>query len=142
MKSLSNQYKEIYKDQIINSSLAENISDFESEHYKVKNENTELKEDMEQIKFELDQLKKDDSNALVDISKKLSEALKSGGEDELLKQFALNRAKIMDHFTMAYIAELNLKPSQVQLVQGVNDDGEVVMYFEKHSTLILPNNLK
>lgn len=141
MKSLVNQAKELlYKGET--AAFIENLDNFETNHYELRNEYLNLEEEFDQLKYELAELKKSDSNALTDISKKLSKTLKNEGEKELVIQFQLNRAKIMDHFTMAYIAELNLKPSQVKLVQGVNDEGFVEMYFEKHSNLILPDSAK
>lgn len=146
MKSILKMYKSIHGDQ---KNIYSELSEFETEHYKLVNENRENIEQIDQLKFdllnaitELDQIKTNDQNVLTDISKKLSSTLKIDGEDDLMTQFVFERSKIMDHFTMAYIAELKLKPSQVKLVQGVNEDGLIEMYFEKHSNLILPDNLK
>lgn len=140
MKSLANQFKE--NNLILSDELYQGLIDFESAHYKMKNEHSDLKEECEELKYSLKQIRENDENALTDISKKLSKVLKNEGEKELIAQFSLNRARIMDHFTMAYIAELKLKPSQVKLVQGVNEEGFIEMFFEKHSNLILPDSLK
>ena len=133
----------------LNPDLFKAIESLESNYYKLKNENADLDEQYEDLRYEsknlkieLDKLKTDDQKSLTDISKKLSNALKNEGEKEMIEIFVLNRAKILDHFTMAYVAELNLKPSQVKLVQGVGEDGFVEMFFEKHSNLILPNSAK
>lgn len=148
MRSLTNQYTDLHTN---NKSLCfyKNIKSFESMHYKMANlfrehveRHDQLQFEHDQLKLELNKLKKDDQKILTDISKKLNNVLKDQGEKELLIQLQLNRAKILDHFTLAYLSELDLKPSQIKLVQGVNDEGYVEMYFEKHSDLILPDHVK
>lgn len=140
MKSLLNQLKEVLsgKDPIPFLDFGNQLNTFESNHYKLKNEHADLQEEYDQLKFEVQQVKQDDANWLVELSKKLAKTFKSGGADKMLAELTLHRAKIMDHFTMAYMAELNLKPSEVKLIQGINEQGYVEMYFEKNSLVLLP----
>lgn len=122
---------------IVNPKLFNEISKMENLYYGALNKNEDLFEERENLRFEIESLKKDDQKCLVDISKKLSTTLKSLGEDEMLKELMLQRAKILDHFTLSYLAEMELKPSQIKLIQSVNVNGEIEMYFEKHSNIIL-----
>ena len=141
MKSLANRLVLIGFNST-NPELFEEIKKFETSHYMMGNVLKNVQEHNGKIHYELHQLKEDDLKALVDISKKLSITLKGLGEDEMIKEIMLMRAKIMDHFTLAYLAEMELPPSQIKLVQCVNANGEIEMYFEKHSNIILPGDIK
>lgn len=94
--------------------------------------------DIEVLEKELTRFQADDILSLIDISKRLNKTLKGSGEDEMIAQLMLERAKIMDHFTLAYLADTGFKPSQIKLVQGMNNRTEMFeMYFEKITTIIL-----
>lgn len=136
MESLANKLiKSGYN--VVNPKLFKEIESLEDKFYELENDHLETIERMGELRHERNELLKDDQNALVDISKKLSTTLKSLGEDEMLKELMLQRAKIMDHFTMAYLTEMELKPSQIKLIQSVNENNEIEMYFEKHSLIIV-----
>ena len=141
MKSLKNIYEEVH-DRYKIDSFAKLIDKFETDHFKMKNEYSDLIEDFDQLKFELESIKKDDSNNLVNISKKLNKILKKSGEKEMVEQVLLQRAKILDHFTLAYLAETGLKPSEIKLVQGYDENGFFEMHFEKNTQIIMPEDIK
>lgn len=142
------------------------LAKLEDNFYKQKNELAEAKEEIERLKFksvchkkeitkqqaiinesdrqiddlakELTKFQADDILSLIDISKRLNKTLKGSGEDEMISQLMLERAKIMDHFTLAYLADTGFKPSEIKLVQGMNNRTEMFeMYFEKITTIIL-----
>lgn len=133
MQSLANKLKESGYN-IVNPKLFKEVEALENLYHATSNRNKDLAEENESLIF---QIQNDDQKCLVDISKKLNETLKSVGQNEMINQLMLERAKILDHFTMAYMAELNLKPSEVKLIQSVNHNGDVEMYFEKHSNIIV-----
>lgn len=135
MQSLENKLIESGYN-LVNPDLFNQIVEMEKMYYGASNINLDLQEEINHLNFKFDQLQIDDQKCLVDISKKLSTTLKTFGEDEMLNQIMLMRAKILDHFTLAYISELKLKPSQVKLIQSVNNNNEIEMYFEKHSEII------
>ena len=130
MQSIANKLREINFDKSAPWTF-ERIEKFEIDHYKMKNDYADMRENLKQVKYELDQIKKDDKFQLTEISKKLSKTSKNSGQDEMMKDLALMRAKIMDHFMLAYLADTGLKPNEVKIVQGFNDEGYVEIYFEK-----------
>lgn len=135
MKSIANEYWDSEKESMC---FFEKLEKFELNHYKQKNELAEAKEEIERLKFELTKFQADDILSLIDISKRLNKTLKGSGEDEMVSQLMLERAKIMDHFTLAYLADTGFKPSEIKLVQGMNNRTEMFeMYFEKITTIIL-----
>ena len=83
-----------------------------------------------------EEITKNDQESLIDISKKLNAIHKTLGEDRMFQQLMLHRAKIMDHFALAYMADTGFKPSEIKLVQGINEDGYVEMFFEKNSKIL------
>ena len=136
MKSLVNRFKELEKWQ--NISFEVSLENFERDFYKLKNENADLKEEIKELKYQLKSIKEDDKNCLKNLSKKMVSVLKVSGEEELIKQITLERAKIIDHFTLAYLAESGANISQVKLVQDRDAlTGSIEMYFEKKTSIIL-----
>lgn len=115
--------------------INESISDLEMIKA-LQAKNKVLQKELDLIRMENQQLKADPQNQLIEISKKLSKVLKKSGEDEMIAQLALDRAKVLDHFTLAYMGDLKLRPSEVKLVQGFNADGYFEMFFEKNSKII------
>ena len=71
--------------------------------------------------------------ALTDISKKLSEVLKNENTDELLSELMLYRAQALDHFTLAYMAEKGVLPSDIKMLSGYNKHGYYEVFFELKS---------
>ncbi len=134
MKSLHSKLKEFD----ISQELLNDIQKFETDYYETKNQILDIIEENELLQFNLNQVAQNHSLQLTDISKKLNKTQKNLGENETLKEIMLQRAKILDHFTMAYMAEMELKPSKIRLVTNVTDNGEIQMYFEKHSDIIMP----
>ena len=104
----------------------------------LKKELIECRKDNNLLQLSINVAKEDHQNKLAEISKKLSKVLKTDGDDEMIAELQLHRATIMDHFTLAYMAELELKPSEIKLVQGINSDGYVEMYFVKNSLILMP----
>jgi hypothetical protein len=78
----------------------------------------------------------DHQNALVEISKKLAKTQKELGQDEMLAELMLERAKILDHFTMAYLADTGYKPSEIKLGTSMSDNS-IYFFFEKKDKLEL-----
>lgn len=134
MKSISNQLREFD----VPLSLLEKVEKFETDYYQNKNQILDLEENNELLQFNLNQVAENHSLQLVDISKKLSKTKKNLGDNEMLNEIMLQKAKIIDHFTMAYLAEMELKPSEIRMITNVTQDGEIQMYFEKHSDIIMP----
>lgn len=136
MKSLANQLKDYRVGDL--PTFSKNIEKFESAHYKLKNDHAELHENFAQLTYELSKLNQSHQLALTEISKKLNKTLKGFGDDAMVTELALSRAKVLDHFVLAYMAELGLKPSEIKMVQGFDKDGYVEVYFEKNSKILLP----
>ena len=136
MASIANQLKQI-NFHAIQPLLFKQIERFENEFYKLKNKHSNTLEELEHQEYTLDLLRKKDDDHLVDISKRLTGILKNHGQDKMIEELLLARAKIMDHFTLAYMAELKLNPSEIKLVQGIDSEGYVEIYFVKNSPIIL-----
>ena len=132
MESLENKLKKsgYY---LINPKLYAEIVDLENRFNGLKSDH------MEGVEMIAEYRKKEnaDQDCLTDISRKLNTTLKNLGEDEMIKDLMLQRAKILDHFTMAYMADSKLKPKELKLIQSVNENNEIEMYFEKHSLIIV-----
>lgn len=114
-----------------NANLYMKLLEIEKEHKGLMHEN-------ENLKKELTKPQADDILCLIDLSKKLNVKLKSEGESAMVSELMLQRAKVMDHFTLAYLADTGFKPSEIKLVQGMNNQTEMFeMYFEKITNIIL-----
>ena len=50
---------------------------------------------------------------------------------DLVNEIANNGSKILDEFCKAYLAETGLKPSEVELIQTIGNDGIVTWKFKK-----------
>lgn len=136
MKSIENTLKEIEFD-IARPAIFEQIQVLEGLYYKLVNSYRDLEESRLELKYELDQLKNDDQRQLTSMSKKLNKLLRAGSEDEVVSHIMVNRATILDHFAMAYMAETGSKPSEIKMLSGMNSDGHFEIYFDKKSEIVL-----
>ena len=139
MQSLTNRFSEIQID-LTHPQEFGRLSELESAYYRLKNENAQLVESNDQLKHELNEFQKNDEYQLSEISRKLKKEFKNLGEEKMLSKLVLMRSKILDHFTLAYIAELGCKPSEAKLIQEPGPDG-VELYFEKKTNIILPKGV-
>jgi len=140
-QSLANQLRAIKFDEQ-NPQLFGKIEQFEDYYYQLKNACEDLKEDLKRISWDLAQTKESDRANLDRLSKKINKSFKDYGDDEGMNILLLNRNRIMDHFFLAYIADLSndektrLSPRQVKMIQEVVGS-EIHIYFKRYSGDIL-----
>lgn len=145
MKSIISSYKTWHKDESYSLIFSKEIELLEDEFYQTKNSLADAKEEIKELQWQLKQskeeveeLKSDDVANLTSISKKMSKVLKGNGEKAMIQEIALERAKILDHFSLAYLADSGLEIGNLQLVQGVDPQtGMFEIYFTKKTKIIL-----
>ena len=87
------------------------------------------------IKSEIDKMEA--QYQLGEISKTISKTFKEGELKRYVEEMIKLKAKIIDQFCLAYIAEKELSPSQVQFVQHVDEHGAIEMFFEEKRSILL-----
>ena len=96
----------------------------------------ELVQENKELKEKIENFENDHVNNLTAMSKKLNKNVIGKNMDEVAQEISLMRAKILDHFMMAYLAETGLKPNEVKMVHGTNSDGYFELYFVKNTKII------
>ena len=104
-----------------------NFTDEENHPLKNCQEYIDLKKEMEKINAQYQ---------LGVMSKRLGKLIKNNELKEYVEQLLELKGKIIDQFTLAYMAETQLLPSQIKFIQETDEFGVVEFSFEKKSLII------
>jgi ribosomal protein S3 len=94
----------------------------------------ELEKRNEELEAQIEDKKHDVE--LEKIKARLAEVFESEDQAEVMANFLIHRNNLLDNFRLAYMAEMELLPSQVKLVQRENEHGEIELFFDKNSKII------
>jgi len=122
---------------------------YENKFQELEKTNNELHEEKLELMHQV--TRNTHKDELIEISKKIKNKMKKDlrGIQEKeknalvgwLAEVQLLKATILDHFTMAYMADSGLGPKDVKLLQNKLPNGSVEFIFEKNSSIIMPGDI-